>query len=259
MTDHHFNIEIAQKYGVNEAIFLHNLAFWTKYHKANKTNFHEGRYWTYNSIQALSEIFPYFTVDQIRYLIKSCIKNNLIIKQNFNQTKYDRTTWYALTDKGLELTGIQETQSQTDLLNLPNGSDENPKPIPYIKPNNKLTTSTQVISSDSKPQEITPVELIEIYAEEMPDNPQPLVNRATGAIEDKVKKKIRDFKKYWRAHTKKDLTKQKFRAYLRALKEASPGIVENEYENRAGQMTKNGLSVFLNWETCEKLRQKRLY
>lgn len=275
MTDHHFNIEIAQKYGVYEAIFLKNLEFWTRYNKANKTNYHECRYWTYNSIQAFSELFPYFTTQQLRTVIKNCINNNLIIKKNFNQTKYDRTTWYALTDKGLSLTGIEETQSQPDLLNLTNGFGEINKPIPNIKTNNKLTTSTQVIfdKKNNKEQslntpdqmgnpdalEITPVELLEIYEEEMPDNPKPLVNKANGQIEKKVKDKIRDFKKYWKAATKKDLTKEKFRAYLQLLKEESPGLVENEYMNKGGQITRNGLGVFLNWETCEKLRQNRVY
>ena len=44
-------------------------------------------------------IFPYWTYAQIRRIIKSLIKQNVIMTSNFNKHLWDRTTWYALVDE----------------------------------------------------------------------------------------------------------------------------------------------------------------
>ena len=52
MMNHSFDIEIAKKYSVDEAIFLNHIAFWIQKNIANKKHFHEGQYWTYSSYPA---------------------------------------------------------------------------------------------------------------------------------------------------------------------------------------------------------------
>jgi hypothetical protein len=101
--EHHFSVSIAQKIGVNEAIFLQNMAFWIQKNKANNKHFYEGRYWTYNSQKALCQIFPYWSRKNLRTIINSCVSQNLILTGNFNKLGYDRTTWYTLSDIGLGL------------------------------------------------------------------------------------------------------------------------------------------------------------
>lgn len=54
----HFNAELAKQYGVDGAIFLHCMAFWVAKNRANGRHYHEGRYWTYNTLEALSKLFP---------------------------------------------------------------------------------------------------------------------------------------------------------------------------------------------------------
>src|SRR5271165_4662880 len=100
---HHFSIEIAQKHGVNEAIFLENIAFWILHNKANEKNFFDEMYWTYNATKAFGILFPYWSTQTIRTTIKSCIDQGLIITGNYNKRKSDRTSWYALSEKGLDL------------------------------------------------------------------------------------------------------------------------------------------------------------
>ena len=53
--DHHFNPVLAQTYGVDAAVFLHNIYFWLKHNKAYEKNFYEGRYWTFNSLAAFCD------------------------------------------------------------------------------------------------------------------------------------------------------------------------------------------------------------
>lgn len=100
---HHFSIDIAQTYGVNEAIFLENIAYWIWHNKANDKHFYEDRYWTYNSQKAFENLFPYWSRQNLRTIIKSCLNQNLIIKGNFNKSNYDHTQWYSLTEEGLKL------------------------------------------------------------------------------------------------------------------------------------------------------------
>lgn len=143
---HFFDIDIAVKYGTDLAIFLKNLAYWISYNKAHKQNYHDGRYWTYNTVDSLAKLFPYWSNDQIRRIIRAGIGKGLILKGNYNEKQYDRTLWYSLTDEGLDLFNIFEESSisgneEIHLAKSPNGCGETPKPIPNrntdIKPNNK--------------------------------------------------------------------------------------------------------------------------
>lgn len=150
--DHTFNVLIATEFDVNTSIFIHNLAFWTHKNIANEKHFYEDRFWSYNTLNALTDLFPYWSIDQIRTIIKNCIKNGLMIKGNFNKSGYDRTQWFSLTDKALSfyptiweiyqmklvaMCGI----SQMDSVDLPNGSGGIPTPIPDSK--------QQIVNTDS--------------------------------------------------------------------------------------------------------------
>jgi hypothetical protein len=95
--DHAFNTTIAQDYDVNIAILIADLKYWTYKNLISKNNIHNGLCWTYNTVQALSETFPYWTRHQIEHLLKKAEVNGLIVSGNFNHNKYDRTKWYAIT------------------------------------------------------------------------------------------------------------------------------------------------------------------
>jgi hypothetical protein len=128
--EHHFNIEDAKKYGITEAVILHNIRFWVAKNKANQTHFYEEQYWTYNSIAAFTELFPYLTVDQIRRALESLEKAGAIKTGNFNQSPYDRTKWYCV---------IQ----QIDLAEDKTPFGKNPKCITYINTDNKTDSVSQ--------------------------------------------------------------------------------------------------------------------
>ena len=131
--EHSFDIEIAKKYGIEEAIILNNFNFWIEKNKANKRHFYDGHYWTYNSKKAFVELFPYMSERQIDYAIKNLVDNGLIIKGNYNKVGFDRTLWYAITKMGyciLQNCKMEETK-------LLNGNDKIVQPIPDIKPDIK--------------------------------------------------------------------------------------------------------------------------
>ena len=74
MTTHHaFSIEHARLYGMREAVLIRNLHFWVSHNHANGTHQHDGRTWTYNSVRAFEDLFPYLTYKQIRTSLENAV------------------------------------------------------------------------------------------------------------------------------------------------------------------------------------------
>ncbi|MCL2102291.1 MAG: hypothetical protein FWH22_11340, partial [Fibromonadales bacterium] len=95
-----FDIAVAKRYGADGATILSNLRYWILHNKANRKNFHEGKYWTFNTNKTFSELFPWLSSKQIWLILDKLEKDSIIEKGNFNSRKYDRTTWYTMTLKG---------------------------------------------------------------------------------------------------------------------------------------------------------------
>ena len=130
--EHSFDIKIAKEYGIEAAIILKHLYYWVKRNQLNERHCHEGRYWTYNSIKAFSELFPYLSERQIRYTLSKLKEQGLILTANLNEDPRVRTLWYTLTDKGMALFE-QKAQSapaengKSDLPKMKNTSAKNGK------------------------------------------------------------------------------------------------------------------------------------
>ena len=124
---HHFDIDLAKKYGILEAVLLDNFCFWTVKNAANEVHIHDGRVWVYNSIKAFGEMFPYASQKQIRSALAHLENEGLIVAGNFNESAYDRTKWYALTDDALSICPT----GQMHLPSRANGVSPQGKPIPY--------------------------------------------------------------------------------------------------------------------------------
>lgn len=92
---HTLDPKIADIVGVNAAILYQNILWWTQTNAAEKRNFHEGRYWTYNTVEAFNKLFSYLSTKQIRLALKRLQDNNLLLVGNFNKVSFDRTIWYS--------------------------------------------------------------------------------------------------------------------------------------------------------------------
>ena len=97
--EYSFDIDFAKKYGVDEAIMIKSFQYWIRLNKANKSNFYDGHYWTYNTISALSELFPFWSEKQVRTILQNLLKLNILIKGNYNKLGFDRTIWYAFQNE----------------------------------------------------------------------------------------------------------------------------------------------------------------
>jgi len=121
---HSFDPEIAKDVGVNAAVLYQNILWWTQKNAANNKHCHDGRYWTYNSIKAFDDLFPYLTTAQIRRALEKLEAAGLILSGTFNKAAYDRTKWYC-------------PSQQINLSKIANGIAEKGEPIPDSKPDIK--------------------------------------------------------------------------------------------------------------------------
>ena len=177
MINIHFGAEVAIEAGVDGAIMLDNLQFWIIKNKANKKHYYDGKYWTYNTMEAFTELFPFWSKRQIERILNNLKNNGYLIDGNYNKTAYDRTKWYALTDRAWLLLfptcnpndfNISPNGEMSKLAISPNGEMEKTKcengnnktvtPIPDILPYKKtdiVTTQSSVVVPN------TNIELIE--------------------------------------------------------------------------------------------------
>ena len=137
----HFNAELATEYGVDGAIFLHAMAFWVAKNQANGRHFHEGRAWTYNTLEALTKLFPFWSKRQIERITGRLREQGALLSGNFSEDKTDRTLWYALSDAVLETYGLSAPPIS------PNGEmhfTEPGQPFPHSVKCNKETVTDQL-------------------------------------------------------------------------------------------------------------------
>lgn len=106
--NHSFDIKHAEQYGIPEAILIANFQHWINHNRANEKNFRNGRYWTYNSVKAFRDLFPYMSTKQIRRALDSLVNAEVLIEDCFNENKVDRTKWYAFKDECIFLLGPKQ-------------------------------------------------------------------------------------------------------------------------------------------------------
>lgn len=120
--EHHFNIELATKLGIEEAIFLNNLYYWLQKNAANGKNYFDGSYWTYNTKQAYTEIFPYMSYDKIKRMINLLREKNIIKTGHYDENKMNRTLWYAFTEYGLKM--MKDAGYKVKVLGFEDGKED---------------------------------------------------------------------------------------------------------------------------------------
>lgn len=130
-------MDLAVKYGADVAIFVHNVVYWVEKNAANRQHLHDERYWTYNSMRALCELYPLWSRDQIKRIIKKCEDADLILIGNYNKKPMDRTQWYSPSDEVLTLYGLEHLtpmwrNRQMEGAKSPDASGEIAPPIPSI-------------------------------------------------------------------------------------------------------------------------------
>ena len=152
-----FDTDVALDVGINAAILYKNIQFWCEKNMTNETNFHDGYYWTYNSMAAFCKQFPYMSEKQIRKALSDLESKGYIKSANYNKVAYDRTKWYADLQKVSMQSDKREDSicptGQMDLTERANGFDREGEPIPYI--NTDINPNDMDIYNVDRPQKKT--------------------------------------------------------------------------------------------------------
>lgn len=97
------NKALARGLGLNEALVLQQINYWIEINKKSGNNYHDGKYWTYNSIRAWQEKdFDYLSVDTVKRTFSKLEKAGYLLVGNYNKDPRDKMKWCTINDKKLE-------------------------------------------------------------------------------------------------------------------------------------------------------------
>lgn len=243
--NHSFPVAVAMKYSPQMALWLQHLSFWTEQHLALQKNIHDGLCWNYTTIEALGDQFPYLSKSQRETMINNSIKEGLVIKGNYNQTKYDRTVWYALTPKAYAFfahllnekylkrlySSISE-KSEMDFVKFRNQFPKIRTPIPNS--NNNSNNNSNSDSVESAP--ISNDQILEAYHEVLPECPKVKV------IDRKLRAQLDSMRNMWHKYQKdgKPFSLESFKDYLHYLREHYSWFLK-PYKTPTGSTKRNNL------------------
>lgn len=183
---------VAERYGPEEAVFLHLIVSLARNNKANNRNFRDGRWWTYNSLSAWDEEFPWWSAKQIRRIITSCETQGAILVGEYNEDRRDRTAWYSPSD---ELLGLYQEDWSGKCI-CPNGQMHVPKRA------DSFAQMGTTIPKESK-ENLQKENMSEVGHASTPD-PTVSVGKKAGALPKHKPQRFLDFWLYYPRHVKRD-------------------------------------------------------
>lgn len=113
------NPGLALKIGLNEAIVLQQIKYWTIETDAGVE--HKGLRWVYNTHEQWAEQFPFWSVDTVKRTLASLVKQGLVFVEKLNKVKHDQTNYYAINHRADALID-QGNIPPIDQGNLPSSS-----------------------------------------------------------------------------------------------------------------------------------------
>lgn len=109
-----FSVENALEIGVDESIFiaylineLQTACFLYSSGKESEIELviADGKPWIPKTLNELCTDLPFWSIKQIRRIVSSCIEQEAIITERYNQSPMERRLWYTV--KGLNVNGIR--------------------------------------------------------------------------------------------------------------------------------------------------------
>ncbi len=154
---HSFDIQIASMYGIEGAIMIHHFQHWIRINQVAKRNIIDGRCWSYQKRKDILLHYPYWDIDQIRRICEKLVDQGVLIMKNFNQSKFDKTIWYAFADEkafGVDpenSRNIYERQNCQSSGKIASRSGKNATTIPDTNPTDSKTEEREREAGASSP------------------------------------------------------------------------------------------------------------
>lgn len=207
--------KLAKEVGLNEAIFVQQLHYWTN-GKSGKLK--DGKRWIYNTYKDWEENFPFWSNATIRRTIASCEKQNIIIVGNYNQAGFDKTKWYTVNYEEIEGMSKRIAQNeQTSCSKRANGTAQNEQPNTIDYTETTSETNKDNMSSSDEHDRIPYLEIVEYLNEKTNSQYRPTTKKTQNLIKARYNDgfSIDDFKKVIDVKTAEWLNDNNMSKYLR--------------------------------------------
>lgn len=126
---------------LDEAVILQQIHYWLE----KRLNIKDGYSWVYNSMVDWNKQFPWLSLKTLKRKFKSLEDKGLLITENYNKAKFDRTKWYRIDYDAFSNLGNALGQNDlTNVSNCPNakGQNDTTNTIEYTENNNIDNTTT---------------------------------------------------------------------------------------------------------------------
>lgn len=96
-----FSVKNALNFGMKESLILEQFLRWENDKTLNELERKKlnEKIWIRKSLSDLEAHFSYLSKRQIEIILKSLINQEVLIKENFNNNKFDRTLWFCVINK----------------------------------------------------------------------------------------------------------------------------------------------------------------
>lgn len=105
---HALSTNIAQRYGVNAALVAQYIWEEIGQNEFADRYSYEGKSWMRLSQMMFTAVLPYLSKNMVRRALERLMKQGVIIRREFSESRFDRTSWYAFTQFGRLL--MQESE-----------------------------------------------------------------------------------------------------------------------------------------------------
>lgn len=159
----HFSVDVAlaAAYGLEEAFLIHHFMHWIRINRDRGINLHEGRTWTYQTLQQIADHFPFLDYQQVKYAIASLEKFGILRKGNYNKDPMDKTTWYSFEDEQLFVPSI--SRRSKNVYDSGNSPIDSGKPI-MDSGNSPIYIGKMLKSEDSKREQQQPAAAAAVFS-----------------------------------------------------------------------------------------------
>ena len=108
---HSFNVSLASRFGLIEAIIIQHSYYWYGLNKDNPDMTKDGKVWFFRSVSQIAEVYPYLTVDKVRRTIDRLVEVGILIKGNYSSDKFKKANWYSLSDEIIRIMKVENAES----------------------------------------------------------------------------------------------------------------------------------------------------
>lgn len=105
-----FSAGIAKRYGVVAAVLAEYIWREVKQNEYHNKHCYAGHIWIRSSKLMFTAAMPYLSKSMVNKGLQKLIKYGVIVKGEFNQSRFDRTLWYTFTSFGKKL--MEESEDE---------------------------------------------------------------------------------------------------------------------------------------------------